>query len=261
MSRLSQFIWIILSSQMMAACAVYPVSINSDPTAAMVFLNGEKLGRAPVKINLDRTKIQEAGTIHVPVKVVWVSGASFEGHLRLKSSLSQATFNVARPDVGGRYDDELFALKYQELQAQKAAVAAANSRRMMEAGLALMGGGAYSNSGSRDTSMPVGASRLPQGAYTLPTVPKPSAGYNVRTYQAVPQGAYTLPDAIPDNPPKLGLFNVPSITDDDSIGLHFCLKDREGVSGNFKNCVYSCSGSERVETIKRTELCPISFRR
>ena len=193
MSRLSQFIWIILSTHLMAACAGFPVSINSDPPAAMVFLNGEKLGRAPVKTNLDRTKIQEAGTILVPVKVVWASGARFEGHLRLKSSLSQATFNVARPDVGGRYDDELFALKYQELQAQKAAVAAANSRRMMEAGLALMGGGAYSNSGSRDTSIPVGASRLPQGAYTLPTLPQPSAGYNAGTYQAVPQGAYTLP--------------------------------------------------------------------
>lgn len=40
-----------------------------------------------------------------------------------------------------------------------------------------------------------------------------------------------------------------------------CFKTREWVSGNLKNCAYSCMGSEAVQTISSTQICPISIRR
>jgi len=38
-----------------------------------------------------------------------------------------------------------------------------------------------------------------------------------------------------------------------------CFKQREWVSGFNKNCVYSCLGSEAVQTIGATELCPLTI--
>jgi hypothetical protein len=38
-----------------------------------------------------------------------------------------------------------------------------------------------------------------------------------------------------------------------------CFKQREWSSGFNKNCVYSCLGSEAVQTIGATELCPLSI--
>lgn len=40
-----------------------------------------------------------------------------------------------------------------------------------------------------------------------------------------------------------------------------CFKEREWVSGFNRNCVYSCLGSETVQTIGATELCPLSMER
>ena len=40
-----------------------------------------------------------------------------------------------------------------------------------------------------------------------------------------------------------------------------CFKQREWSSGFNKNCVYSCLGSEAVQTIGATELCPLSIMR
>jgi hypothetical protein len=40
-----------------------------------------------------------------------------------------------------------------------------------------------------------------------------------------------------------------------------CFKEREWVSGFNRNCVYSCMGSETVQTIGATELCPLSMER
>jgi len=38
-----------------------------------------------------------------------------------------------------------------------------------------------------------------------------------------------------------------------------CFKEREWTSGLNKNCVYSCLGSEAVQTVSAAELCPISI--
>jgi hypothetical protein len=38
-----------------------------------------------------------------------------------------------------------------------------------------------------------------------------------------------------------------------------CFKQREWSSGFNKNCVYSCLGSEAVQTIRSTELCPLTI--
>lgn len=40
-----------------------------------------------------------------------------------------------------------------------------------------------------------------------------------------------------------------------------CFKQREWSSGFNKNCVYSCLGSEAVQTIGATELCPLTITR
>jgi hypothetical protein len=36
-----------------------------------------------------------------------------------------------------------------------------------------------------------------------------------------------------------------------------CFKQREWISGFNKNCVYSCLGSEAVQTMGATDLCPL----
>lgn len=38
-----------------------------------------------------------------------------------------------------------------------------------------------------------------------------------------------------------------------------CFKEREWTSGLNKNCVYSCLGSEAVQTVGAAEICPISI--
>lgn len=40
-----------------------------------------------------------------------------------------------------------------------------------------------------------------------------------------------------------------------------CFKEREWTSGFNKNCVYSCLGSEAVQTIGATQLCPLTISR
>jgi len=46
-----------------------------------------------------------------------------------------------------------------------------------------------------------------------------------------------------------------------SAGQLTCYKVREWTSGFNKNCVYNCLGSEAVQTIGATDLCPISITR
>jgi hypothetical protein len=40
-----------------------------------------------------------------------------------------------------------------------------------------------------------------------------------------------------------------------------CFFEREWTSGFNKNCVYSCTGSEAVQTVSSTTLCPLSITR
>lgn len=40
-----------------------------------------------------------------------------------------------------------------------------------------------------------------------------------------------------------------------------CFKKREWTSGFNKNCVYSCLGSEAVQTVGSTDICPLSIER
>ena len=40
-----------------------------------------------------------------------------------------------------------------------------------------------------------------------------------------------------------------------------CFKEREWVSGFNRNCVYDCLGSETVETIASTAICPLNIKR
>ena len=40
-----------------------------------------------------------------------------------------------------------------------------------------------------------------------------------------------------------------------------CFKSREWTSGSLKNCAYNCLGSEAVQTISITQLCPLSMNR
>lgn len=49
-----------------------------------------------------------------------------------------------------------------------------------------------------------------------------------------------------------------SATPTQSTGL-MCFKKREWTSGFNKNCVYDCLGSEAVQTISATSLCPLSI--
>ncbi|MBS3952185.1 MAG: hypothetical protein KGZ88_04470 [Methylomicrobium sp.] len=44
-----------------------------------------------------------------------------------------------------------------------------------------------------------------------------------------------------------------------SGGGFTCFKEREWTSGLNKNCVYSCLGSETVQTIGSTQLCPLTI--
>jgi hypothetical protein len=40
-----------------------------------------------------------------------------------------------------------------------------------------------------------------------------------------------------------------------------CTKKREWISGFNKNCVYSCLGGEAVQTVRSTDLCPLTIER
>lgn len=40
-----------------------------------------------------------------------------------------------------------------------------------------------------------------------------------------------------------------------------CFKSREWTSGTLRNCVYSCMGSEAVQTVLITQICPLSMNR
>ena len=40
-----------------------------------------------------------------------------------------------------------------------------------------------------------------------------------------------------------------------------CFKTREWTSGSLKNCAYNCLGSEAVQTISITQICPLSMNR
>ena len=44
-------------------------------------------------------------------------------------------------------------------------------------------------------------------------------------------------------------------------GGGMCLFQREWTSGLNKNCVYSCAGSEAVQTVSSVALCPLSITR
>lgn len=40
-----------------------------------------------------------------------------------------------------------------------------------------------------------------------------------------------------------------------------CFKSREWTSGSLRNCVYSCMGSEAVQTFSITQICPLTMNR
>lgn len=40
-----------------------------------------------------------------------------------------------------------------------------------------------------------------------------------------------------------------------------CFKSREWTSGTLRNCVYSCMGSEAVQTFSITQICPLTITR
>lgn len=40
-----------------------------------------------------------------------------------------------------------------------------------------------------------------------------------------------------------------------------CFKAREWISGSLKNCAYNCNGSEAVQTVSASSLCPMSMTR
>jgi hypothetical protein len=57
------------------------------------------------------------------------------------------------------------------------------------------------------------------------------------------------------------MMQQPSYVPSDPSGGITCFKQSEWTSGVNRNCVYNCLGSETVQTIGATQLCPLSIMR
>jgi len=117
------------------------VQINSEPSGAYIYSDGQARGIAPVRITYPVPNAARKGGafLTTPIQAVWVSGAKAQTPLSISVAAGSSqyyTFN--RPaNIGGLRQDLEFAIRVEQVESERRAAAAAAAFRLAEQGLEL----------------------------------------------------------------------------------------------------------------------------
>lgn len=105
------------------ASSGYSVTYNTEPSGASIICNGINKGYSPVRLNYspDKEDKKHGSMNTVPCKAIWSSGASenFSNTWDLNKFPDGVRRTLTRPNVPGYSQDAEFALRVQNMKAQK----------------------------------------------------------------------------------------------------------------------------------------------
>ena len=121
----------------LSGCATgYRITYNTQPTGASVICNGTNQGYSPVTLNYSPDEnSKKTGLMRtVPCTAVWSSGVrkSFSSSWDLNEFPDGVMQTLQRPQGEGYAQDADFALRVQQMKAQKAASDAAQYNAIMQ---------------------------------------------------------------------------------------------------------------------------------